>query len=241
MKKIRIIILLFIISASAFSQIEPTPSSYKKIKFTYAKTPNFLIEKKIVYADTNLFKFEFPNLEFQKVKSPTDSLITIGKIALVKFKDENLRNLTHLISHSLSISKAEFKLKSGVTEIESVLFDERAKTLYPDLFNSSDKFNIIPLSTTKFVTKNNKSRQMNLPFNYKETNNNLTVQWEKEYPTVGVYKYKTNNKTFVNILIINPELPRNISPTHLFSNCEYGVDTIISLYSTTKLISVKYE
>ena len=63
MKKKFILTCLFLTSF-LFSQIAEKPQHFNKINFVYETKSNYNIENNGVYADTILFKIDFPHLKY---------------------------------------------------------------------------------------------------------------------------------------------------------------------------------
>ena len=228
----------------SFAQIEEQPASYSTIKYVYESTPNFVIKNKMVYADTAIFKIEFPNLKYMKVVSPKDSLRIVGKYPLNQFTPDYLKELRFIISHTFTARNFDYNVKRKRIKTTGHLFDERCKIVYSDLFGQDTNFNN-PYFPQIIKIKNERFNYIPSYSSFKNRNLKLSIEWSKEYPNFGIYKSFVENNSgtyeYNNIIEVNPNLPKYVNPHNLFTNSEFGVQTIITLFNTTRLVSVDFE
>jgi hypothetical protein len=71
------------------------------------------------------------------------------------------------------------------------------------------------------------------------------VTWSTQFPDVGTFDYlASHNKTVgkkISSIFVDFNLDKHITPTTLFSNCEFGVKQIRSSFRTVILTKVEYK
>jgi hypothetical protein len=59
--------------------------------------------------------------------------------------------------------------------------------------------------------------------------------------SIGTYTFQTNTGSQTNVVAINNKHSKKITSDEVFSNNDYAIEKIVSLYDTTTLLSVIYE
>jgi hypothetical protein len=235
---ILVILGLLIIPFFGFSQIQPTPKSYQKIKFVYQKKSNFRVDEKGFYADTTQFKIMFPDLEYEKISFNAGAII--GFVPLSKLNRLHQKTITKKMTENNTVifglvdvkkNKVLFSIdhSSPETDFAYQLFE-----LPQDKLNSAQyytyKKNFSLLEMNSNATTQVKSVQKN------------KISWQNEEKTIGQYdSTEQGGNKQLNVVVFQTELPRLVSPIPLFENAKHGVKTIYAMEYHYELIAVSYE
>ena len=249
MRFIKIICILLLTSTKVFSQIQyPNLNiKYKKIVFTYVQVPNFYFEKNRVYADSITLSKEFRNTKINFSKSPLDSTRTIAYVNKKDIRTEDLDNFKSKIFHSFTDINFEYKIKSKTLKYSGGLCtSDVCKTIFKEFFNQPKmKGSEIFLTTATFYDKEQITRYDYAFGSQKSSYKDRFISWSDQFPDVGTYEYITSHNNAeqkrLSSIYVDYNLDKHITPTKLFSNCEYGVKQIKNYFSTTVLTKVEYK
>lgn len=238
-KSISVVLVLFINSLS-YGQIESPPEKYSKIHYTYIKKSNFFFDsKKGIYGDTTSLKLMFPTKKFTLVNSPLDSLKKIGLISIKKINSTDDIILSRIANSDYGITEVVFdldNLKSEYTKNKSV------QEIVPDFLQKHLYKNINYILTSSIYWKDDFKYQVitkaeNTLDSYKDN----VVIWLENEKNVGYFEYNINNLIYTNLVFVDPTLSKYIIPTILFSNCDYGITKVESIFFTVELVKVSYK
>lgn len=227
LEKLLSILMLVLFFNSSFSQTNfpEEPKEYKKINFVYEQKSNYYIDDRGVFADTLLFKVDFPNIKYRKVINPNDSINVCGLVLLRDFKGEDRRHFCGIIYHTNQTYYGTYDASKNLTTFNIVRNDTKTRDIFGKYF--SERY-------SKF--------EMNLYFDYSEMvpDDFHKIIYTKD-KTAGTFKKIWNNILFENIVILNPSLNKKITTNTFFSNNDFGVQKIITIHDTMTLIKVAYK
>ncbi|MFV8345556.1 hypothetical protein ACNQGX_05630 [Flavobacterium sp. ZB4P13] len=216
------------------------PGTYSKIKFVYEQKSNFFIENDKVYADTLLLKVEYPKLKFSKVISPFDSTKIIGFLEIKSFNNEDKKILESYLYHTTHTIEGTYDLKKNKTK----LFFTRGNKALNETFKKYFGGNYSPFIFNVVVDYNEKKIHTNYPrINYtKSFDSQLKkINFISDDKTLGTYTFQTKKGFHTNVVTLDKKYNNKITLDIIFSNNDFGVDKIVSLFDTISLISVIYE
>ncbi|WP_293875466.1 hypothetical protein [Flavobacterium sp.] len=228
---------------NCFSQafFEKMPTKTKKIHFLYEEKSNYYLDDTGVFADTLLIAFDFPKIKYSKVKNPLEQNSICGFLPYSAFSDpEDKRKLVQgELYHTNQTYQGTYYVDKNKTEIKIIRDDkdikEKAKKIFNEYF---PRFTMIIAIDYKKETENSI-----------KTIWNGTVKFEPKYDLIyfdndkvtGSYREKNNYLEMTNVVVFNKKLNPKISPAIFLSNAEFGVEKLITLFSTYVLKSVTYE
>jgi hypothetical protein len=238
MKKIMFSILILVCNI-VFSQTT-IPGTYSKIKFVYEQKSNFLIQDDKLYGDTLLLKFEFPKLKFSKISSPPDSTKTIGFIHIKSLNNEDKKKLSGILYHSTHTIEGTYDVKKNKT----TLFFTRGNKALSAIFKEHFEDTYRSFSYSVVVDYNKKKIHTNYPsVNYTESFDTQLkkINFLNDNKSLGTYTSNTKRGFENNVVTLNKKYSNKITPHIIFSNNDFVVDNIISLFDTITLMSATYE
>ncbi|GGC81059.1 hypothetical protein GCM10011508_05520 [Flavobacterium lutivivi] len=129
-------LLIFLIIYKGFSQENgiKMPLDAKKIYFEFKKHSNYSIINKKVYADTILFKIDFPDLKSTLCKNPNDSLKICSFIPVEKFLGENKVKLLSILYHGNESIFGTVYLEKNKTILNYQRDDDETRRIFTELF-----------------------------------------------------------------------------------------------------------
>lgn len=217
------------------------PETYSKINFVYEQKSNFIIENDNLYADTLLFRITFPKLKFSKAKSPIDSTKTIGCIALKNLSKEDKRTLGSSLYHSTHTIKGTYDVKKNKTK----LLYSRGSPSMTEIFKKYFLGPSSPFAFDVIIDYKNDAIYTNYPsVNYSSSIKSKLkkIIFAGSDKNIGTYTFLTGRNDFqTNVVTLNNKHNKKITSDEVFSNNDYAIDKIVSLYDTTTLLSVIYE
>jgi len=223
----------------ALAQTE-TPETYSRIKFVYEQKSNFIIEDDKLYADTLLFRITFPKLKYSKVISPIDSTQTIGSIAIKNLSREDKRTLEGNLYHSTHKIEGTYDVHDNITKLFYTRGSKSLSKIYKEYFRDS----FIPFAFTVVVDYNKQKIDTNYPrVNYSASfySELKKIDYANEEKSIGTYTFQTKKGAQTDVVTLNKNNNNKITPAIVFSNNDFAVDKIVSIYNTTTLLSVIYE
>lgn len=239
MKKI-VFLLLILVCTIGFSQTV-VPEAYSKIKFVYEQKPNFFIENNKLYADTLLFRISFPELKFSKGISPIDSTKTIGFTPMKNLSKEDKRTLGSSLYHCTHSIVGTYDVKKNKTKL---LF-RRGSPAMTEIFKKYFLGPSSPFAFDVIIDYKNDAIYTNYPsVNYSSSIKSKLkkILFAGTDKSVGTYTFLTGRNDFqTNVVTLNEKHNKKITSDEVFSNNDFAIDKIVSLYETTTLLSVIYE
>ena len=238
MKKI-FFTLIILVCNIVFSQTL-IPEKYSKVKFVYEQKSNFFIENYKVYADTLLLKVEYPKLKFSKVISPSDSTKIIGFLEIKNFNNEDKKKLENNLYHTTHTIEGTYDLKKNKTKLSFTRGNKSLNEIFKKYFGGSYspfKFNVV-------VDYNGKKIHTNYPrINYtKSIDSQLKkINFISADKSLGTYTFQNSKGIQTNVISLDKKYNTKITPDIIFSNNDFGVGEIVSIFDTITLISVTYE
>jgi hypothetical protein len=217
-----------------------TPETYSRIKFVYEQKSNFIIEDEKLYADTLLFKITFPELKFSQGISPIDSTRTIGFITIKNLSKEDKRTLEGNLYHSTHTIEGIYDVQKNKTKL---IYTRGSKTLN-EIYKKYFGGNFSPFSYNVVVDYNKSKIFTNYPsVNYSTSFDSelKKIVFANEDKSAGTYTFQTKKGFQTDRITLNKKHNNKITSDIVFSNNDFAVDKIVSLYNTTTLLSVIYE
>lgn len=226
----------------SFSQIEEPKTMFSKIYFKYKIDSNYIFDEKGIYADPFLLKKDFPNLTYELMKSPKDSLKQVGFILLNKLNNTDRYRLRDVLFRFNATNELEYDVvKKTVSHSKTYMDDIETKKFVRDILKVDSLYFCQTKPSVITYKKNKHYKVKNECINSTESYEDHLIIWEENAPNIGTFNYLFDNYSYTNLIVINPKLDKHINPTYLYANCDYGVKKVISLLFTCDLISVKYE
>jgi hypothetical protein len=239
MKKILFPVLILVCNIALSQAV--IPETYSKIKFVYEQQSNFLIENGNLYADTLLFRISFPKLKFSTVISPIDSTKTIGFIAMKNLNKEDKRTLGSSLYHTTHIITGIYDVKKNKTKL---LF-RRGSPALTEIFKKYFGGDSSPFVFDVIIDYKNDAIYTNYPsVNYSSSIKSKLkkIIFASTDKSVGTCTFLTHRNDFqTDVVTLNNKYSKKITSDEVFSNNDYAIDKIVSLYDTTTLLSVIYE
>ena len=238
MKKLLLIVLITISHIGSSQTVGS--KEYSKIKFVYEQKSNFYLDNDKVYADTLLFKYEYPQLKFSKTVSPLDSTKIIGFIEFKNFSKEDNKKLQSNIYHNTHTIKGTYNVKKNRTNLHFKRGSKNMKEIFTRYFGggfSDFQFDVVIDYNSRQINTSYPSRNYTESFDSKLRK----INFLNNDNSVGTYTFQTKNSNYTNVVTLNKEYNNKITPEEVFSNNGFGISEIVSLHDTTKLLSVIYE
>ena len=217
-----------------------TPETYAKIKFVYEQKPNFFIENNKLYADTLLFRISFPELIFSKGISPIDSTKTIGFIAIENLSKGDKKRLNGFLYHTAFMIQGTYDVKKNKTK----LFYTRPTKPFRENYKKYLGANFPKVNYNVVIDYKNRDLYKNYFYLSEEAplgSQLIALKFTNQDKSIGTYTFPTKNGFETDIVILNKKHSNKITSDEVFSNNDYAIDKIVSLYDTTTLLSVIYE
>ena len=229
--------ILITFNLLSFSQTK----SYKKIIFTYKCKPNMIFKGNLAYVDTTLLKLEYPKIKYQLTKSPEDSLKKVGMFSVKNLSPEDLSKLKGFIFHTYTEKTYKYNLKRTASyDNGSLCQDEECQKIYKLLSGTTTNGSDFYPNRIKYKEEKKQFKRTNLNVTDYDYKDNI-IEWVEGFENIGRYIYKGEYNYYTNIVEFNPKLDKHVTPMPLFANCEYGVEKLYTIYTTTELVSVKYK
>jgi hypothetical protein len=233
--KLHLAITIFFLNAFAYAQIQERPAEFKKIKFVYETTSNYIVENQRVYADTLLFRENFPNLKWSQQLNKDGN--TSFYVPVANFTSEQITRLKSILYHENQTFFGEYDKEKDKTVFRVIRDDKATRKIFREVFNESYyKFRYKIEIDYKKGTYDHYYPRVNYSRSTAEHLNAIVFQND----TVGMFKKTILNRISKNIVLLDSKLDAKIMPEELFSNNTYGVKMIKNLHSTTVLKSVEY-
>lgn len=235
-------IIVCLIFWNGFSQVffEKMPRNTRKIHFVYEMKSTYYVQKDRVYADTLIFKLDFPDLKSTNSRHPLDTLKICSFVPLGQFTGENKTKLSSILYHGNETIFGTYDMEKNITTLNCFRDDFKTKELFKNVFNESyEKFEF------KIIVDYNKSK---IYYNYPNINYekrfekiNREIKFYDDSRLHGHYFRQTDLYLEDNLVIFDKELDRKINIDLVFTNNKYGLIKHESLFNTVELKSIKYE
>ncbi|MFN3967453.1 hypothetical protein [Flavobacterium sp.] len=215
------------------------PREYKKIHFVYEKKSNFYFDEKGIYADTTLFRVEFPKVRLIKIKHPKEGY-QCGFISFstIKADEESQKRLLGIIYHSCESYVGTYDLKKNITTIKAVRYDSEVIKLFNDVFDKGySKF-----SYTIYIDYKRKLKRLEFPsITYEKTFNEEQKTLKQNSANVFYFYEKSGELMLTNVVSLNENLSKYITLGYVFDNNDFGLEKVSTIHVTYQLKSVSYE
>ena len=235
--KIKFVLTCLFLTSFLFSQIVEKPQNFKKINFVYETKSNYYIENENVYADTLLFKIDFPNLKFIIVDNSSINENFKGFVPISNFNDVDLKKLASILYHTNQKFIGEYNKISDETNFKVIRDDELTKKLFKEVLHTKYEYfeYRIKIKYRKNIIKTN-FPSVTYTRKIDESYNKLILKND----TIGEYQEIRNNLEFKNIVVLNSKLDSKIMPVDLFLNNNFGIEVIKKIKDITILKSASY-
>jgi hypothetical protein len=232
-------IFFFLLCCEILSAQEKAPEKFSKIRFVYNERSNYIVCKEGVYADTLLLRFDFPDMRFEKA---ADSIYPgyYGFIAFKDFSEADREKLKHNLYHAAQKISGVYNLKTNSSQFTITRDDAEMRKIFKDLLDEG-------YSRFAFTASFDYSKQtMHLDFetktyDFKFIKKAAVVNFSDDSKLKGKYIENGRNGEFTNLVYFDESLTDKIVPQQLFSNSDFGVRKLVTIWSTIELESVIYE
>lgn len=214
------------------------PVNAKEINFIYEVKSNYFITEEGIFADTLLFKIDFPNLKFELRNHPNDSNRLCGYRLFKGFGYENKAKLKNILYHINETINATHFILSGKTVFNVIRGDDEIRKIFKHYF----KERFIDFEYRREFDFNKRTEIIKFPslrydYTFYERSKKLEYKSEDDF---GIYYETKNNMVFKNIVLFEKTLSKYISPV-LFVNNNCGIIELETIRETIKLKSVQYK
>lgn len=220
------------------SSFKKMPENTKEIHFIYEVKSNYVINDEGIYADTLLFKIDFPNSKYTLRKYPKDTTVVCGFSTLKGFGGKNKDKLFSILYHSNETINGIHFIPSRKTVFNVVRGDDETKMIFKKYL----KQRFLDFEYREEFDFAKKTEKIKFPrVNYDRTFAEISkkIKFQNE-PTIGFYEEENKGFLFKNIVYFNNDLSKFIAPV-LFDNSNFGVEKIETVQRTITLKSVTYK
>lgn len=218
---------------------EKTPQ-YSKAYFVYERKSNYHIDEKGVYADTLLLKAEFPDLKYSRVKHPIDSIRIVGYVPLDKLSKKDKDELASSIYHTTELIEGVHDFKKNITRLKIRRDDANAKEVIKKYLG--ERYHKFKHKET--IDYNKQKIWLKFPsisYTKKFDTELKTIKFGSDTRLWGYYRENRKTLLLDNFVLLKEGLDNKIVPDVIFSNNEFGVEKIATIYQTIRLKSVTFE
>ena len=235
--KVKNLLICLFWTSFTFSQIAEKPLNFRKIIFVYETKSNYDVDNQNVYADTLLFKIDFPNLKYNALDKLTRNKNQNGYIPLKNFVNRDFKRLKGILYHVNEQIIGEYDKNSDETKLEIVRNDEETKRIFKEYLHES-----YPYFKRKIRIRYKKDKIL-IDYSSRYYNNTIEISnnkivFENNHP--GFYKTILENLENKNAVKFDEKLDPKIIPNETFTNNTFGVLSINKIESTTILKSINY-
>jgi hypothetical protein len=233
----KIIVLLCFWNCFSQSVFENMPENAKEIHFTYEKKSKYIIADNGVYGDSIALAIDFPLVKTILKKHPK---FPNQQIHFASFKDMNKeeeRFLASSIYHTNEIIKGTYFVPSKTTVFYVTRDDEETKLAFKKYF-SERYYKFEYRQEFNYNTRMEKRKYPGINYKLKFDEIEKTIFFEDAI--YGSYKEIVKGIQYTNIVLMNPNLSKYISP-YIFTNNTNGVEKIDTINQTITLLSVSYK
>ena len=252
MKKTAILLLYFFFVTSLKGQIQPEPARFSRIISTYYYTSNIQFDSEGIYCDSISLKVLFPLKTIQTIQSKTDPNETIGFIPMSELDvNEKGKACLFIYDHSKKIVVKYLRKRNLVLiETKTGINPELIESLKNDFAIHYIKHKLSSnffMDYYKLKYKYKKNNKCLMKFGYPISRRNKVdglghkITWVAGKENLGTYIDNYEPDEYTNAIITNPKLNKFCNPIYSFSNCEMGIEKIISKYYSIELTAVTYE
>lgn len=225
---------------NGFSQntFEKTPENFKEIHFVYEVQSNYIVNDEGVFADTLLFKTDFPDLKYTTKKHPKDSTLICGFTTLKELGKENTKKLASIIYHTNETFNAVYNTSKKKTVFNVIRYDEQTRNIFKKHFKES-YFKFQYKKEFDFIKKIRKLIYPAVLYNHSFSEISKKIEPAND-DLIGFFYETKGNVLFKNIVYFNKDLSKDITPL-IFENINFGIEKIETVQKTIKLKSVHYK
>lgn len=237
---ISLVICLTFFNSFSQDKWDKMPANTNKIIFCFEKKSNYSIVNNNVYADTLLFKIDFPDLKRIIARHPSDSLKICSFVPVNQFIGDNKAKLKGILYHNNETIIGTFDRQKNKTILKCSRDDANTKEVFEKHFGEKyEKFRY-----TIEVNYTQKKVYYSYPLTryvkeFKELSNNIAFLNDDDLN--GHYLRQTKLFLEDNVVEFDSNLNDKINIDVIFNNARYGLKKHQSVFSTIDLKSVKYE
>jgi hypothetical protein len=238
MNALKITLLFISISCLGQKLVVFIPQESKKIIFEYERKSNIEVTENGVYADSTVFKIEFPSYITESRINPQDSSQTTRFIKLDELSKEDKKKLGNIIYHSNEIIKGEYLIQKNKAKY-------KVTRNHPETKKAFKILNLIHPGSFHYkyeVNYKNELKEVFYPLiSYVHSFKDVEKSIDYIDSLNGTFDVLINNKILLhNLIHFNKNLNKYIT-FDIFANTNFGVEKTVSIYETIKLTSVTYQ
>jgi hypothetical protein len=227
----------------SFTLFYQSPKKTQKIHFVYHIKSNCELYEDGMYADTLLLKQgSLKSLPFQLKKHPKDASKIVGFVEYKNLTKNQKSTIVGIFEHNNIKLDCYYNPKKDQTIVYTNRYENDNDRLL--LKKYLNKTYTPSLNNKAYVDyKTNQRSYMNSPISstLEFDPRKMTIEWFDDTKTAGQFKISNGKFTFTDLIVANPDIDKHITPTYLFSNCEYGIQKVVSIFQTMELISYEYK
>ncbi len=232
-------ILFILIFCNCFSQDSAAkmPQKVKEIHFTYESKSSFYFDEKGIYADTTIFKLQFPKLRLAKTKHPKEDY-TCGFLSFLSMDEETKKRVVGILYHANEKFSGVYDYKRNKTTIKAVRDNAEVKKLFKEILKTSYSI----FAYTIYLDYKNRIKTLDFPlvrYDLAFAKEQKKVEWNDNQS--GSYQEIKENVLLTSIVESDENLPQQITLGFVFENNRYGIKKVSTVYGTYELTSITYE
>jgi len=209
----------------------------KEIHFTYQSKSSYYFDEKGIYADTTIFKMQFPKVKLAKAKHPKEGY-TCGFLSFLSLDDETKEKFIGIFYHANEKFKGVYDFKRNKSTIKAVRDDADVKKLFKEIF----KTGYSTFAYTIYLDYENKIKTLDFPltkYDLAFSKEQKKVEWIDSKS--GSFKDIKDHFLLTSIVESDENLPKQITLGFVFENNNYGIKKVSTVHGTYELTSITYE
>lgn len=219
----------------SFAQINPQPTEFKKVAFTYLKSAKYTYDTKGIYGNGEEMKKDFSRatISFDTVKN--ESFIAFSDLT----QDEKTK-LMKILYQNTEMVYGVYDVKKNKTTLKHVREDINLKLLFKSVSNSD-----YPYLDYEVVYDYDKNLETNYFPKQKSKKpifeNRKMLTWLYSDVNTATYLDKESSVLIKNTVVIDENLNQYVNPLPLFDNCVFGVKKLETPDYIMTLQTVSFE
>lgn len=238
MKKFATLLFLMVFHFGFTQNIfEAMHENTSEIHFTYQQKTNIEFSAKGFYTSEAFLKKNFPKLKFSKKTSDLHKDYNVF-VALEDLDNKSKKLLASLLYHENEIYKAVYDVKKNTTVINATRNDTNLKIFLRTHLNADYQEFVYQ----EELDYNKNVKIISYPSKAAEIEFNK-IQRELIYntETAGSYVGRSKKNIYKNQVLLDKNLPKQVSLGEVFANNNFGITKIESVNTITELLSVHYK
>jgi hypothetical protein len=238
--KILLIILSFLFNFQLFAQFQEQPKSFKKIFFVYQQKSTIAVDSQGFYADTLILKVDYPNLKYELKQNPKKANEIYGFVAFKNLKNDDRNVLLSRLYHENQIFRGVYDSIKNRTTISV----ERDDLEIKEIFKKLSQWGYEPFKYKIIVDYNKKIIRTIYPrvdYKFDFSEKIREISFDENSNSNGYFKFRSSIYEMTNRIELLPNYSNKITTGDIFTNNEFAVKKITSLWQTEELLSISFQ